>query len=187
MNHIVIWSHQCELFCIFHNYNTRGQAKQRVHFVLWLGTLEILTRSASNFILSPVAPSFVFWPERRYPVQTDTLFVAFNTLQSVRRHSPMPLSMNNCGSFCYASTTRLEWVCCQAGPFSWGRPIALSLYIFITWFCATSAECRASSDVAICRQSVSQAVGGLESNRAVVCKARLRALRWSIVAWLIND
>ena len=46
--------------------------------------------------------------------------------------------------------------CCQAGPFSWEHPIALSFYIFIRWFCAASAECRASSDVAICRQSVSQ-------------------------------
>ena len=50
-------------------------------------------------------------------------------------------------------------MCCQAGPFSWGRPMALSLYIFITRFCAASAECRASSDVAISAdQSVSQSV-----------------------------
>jgi len=34
--------------------------------------------------------------------------------------------------------------CCQAGPFSWGRPMALFIYIFITHFCAASAECRAS-------------------------------------------
>ena len=52
-------------------------------------------------------------------------------------------------------------ICCQAGPFSWEHPIALSFYIIIRWFCAASAECRASSDVAICRQSVCQAVGGL--------------------------
>ena len=39
-----------------------------------------------------------------------------------------------------------------------GRPLLLGasngvvyIYIFIIWFCAASAECRASSDVAICR------------------------------------
>ena len=59
------------------------------------------------------------------------------------------------------NTSKLYVARCQAGPFSWGRPMALFIYIFITWFCAASAECRASSDVAICRsvsQSVSQSV-----------------------------
>ena len=51
---------------------------------------------------------------------------------------------------------RLGRGCCQAGPFL-GQPIGLFIYIFITRFCAASAECRASSDVAISAdQSVSQ-------------------------------
>ena len=65
----------------------------------------------------------------------------------------------------------------QAGPFSWGRPMALFIYIFIIWFCAASAECRASSDVAISAgQSVSQSVvysQQQQSSRSSVARSSL--------------
>ena len=70
-----------------------------------------------------------------------------------------------------------------------GRPLLLgasncvvSLYIYHL-VCAASAECRASGDVAICRQSVSQSGSRWsrvkQSSRR---RARSRTRRWSIVA-----
>ena len=71
--------------------------------------------------------------------------------------------------------------CCQAGPFSWEHPIALSFYIFITW---SVRPARSVAPAATLLSAGSQSVRSRWSRvkQSSRRRARSRTRRWSIVA-----